>query len=112
RPAGALGEHDSLKLRWGRARRLVPPIAGRLISDIPTYEAGELRSAVQASILTSGLQEGGAAASCAVLFGSYPPHDEAELRTRPGLEGPTTSWRLISGPEVRPPLPDRSRQDL
>ena len=111
-PGGALGEHDRLKRRWERARRLVPPVAGRLISDVPTYEEGELRSAVQASILTSGLEEGDAAASGAVLFGSSPPHDEAELRARPGLDGPTRSWRLISGPEVRPPLPERSRQDL
>jgi hypothetical protein len=111
-PSGGLGEHRRLKRRWRRARRLVPPVAGRLISDVPTYEHGELRNAVDSSILTSGLREGEAAASDAVLFGSDPPHDEAELRARPGLDGPTATWRLISGPEARPPLPARNRQDL
>jgi hypothetical protein len=110
-PAGGLHEHHRLRRRWDRARRLVP-LLGRLIGDMAAYEERELRSAMHASIITSGLRDGDPGASSAVLYGTDPPHDESQLRFRPGLRGPTATWRLISGPEIRPPLPRWSRQDL
>jgi hypothetical protein len=111
-PAGALQEHLRLRRRWERARRFAPLVAGRLIADMAIYEDGELRSAVDASILTAGLRDGGVGASSAVLFGTDPPHDDVQLRARPGLVGPTAGWRLISGAERRPPLALRGRQEL
>jgi predicted nucleotidyltransferase len=111
-PTGGLQEHRRLKRRWERARRLIPLVAGRLFGDMAIYEEGELRSAVDASMLTSGLRDGDPGTWSAVLFGTDPPHDESQLRLRPGLAPPTAAWRLISGPEIRPPIPARGRHDL
>jgi hypothetical protein len=112
-PGGGRGEHLRLKRRWHRARRFLPAPVSRMIGDVPVYEDGELQAAVEASILTSGMRaDGDAGASSAVLFGNDPPHDESELRARPGLSRPTGSWSLIAGPERRPPIPPRDRQEL
>jgi hypothetical protein len=66
--------------------------------------------------LTYGLEShsGPPASAAAAMFGVDPPHDEAELRGRPGVIGPGRGWRLIAGPERRPPPPpvDRERQRI
>jgi predicted nucleotidyltransferase len=114
-PSGLFVEHDRIKRRWGRVRRAVP-LVGTLCHDVAVYEQEELRAAFASSILTYGLESraGSSAAAPAAMFGVGPPHDEAELRGRPGVVGPGRDWRLIAGPERRPPPPavDRQRQRI
>jgi hypothetical protein len=110
-PGGSLAEHDRIKRRWRRLTRVLP-LPGALLADLAVYEQEELRAAFTSSILTYGLEPGGgsAAAAAAAMFGVDPPHDEAELRGRPGVIGPAADWRLIAGPERRPPSRPANRQ--
>ncbi len=109
-PAGGLAEHDRIKRRWQRLTGRVP-FGSRLLPDVVVYEDAELRACAAASILTYGLSGATTPALApAAMFGLAPPHDESELRSRPGLEGPTRDWRLIAGPDRRPRPAVRDRQ--
>jgi hypothetical protein len=112
---GTLAEHDRIRRRWARVTRVLP-LVRPLLHDIAAYEQDELRAAFSSSILTYGLDSGARspAAAAAAMFGVSPPHDEAELRGRPGVTGPAGDWRLIAGPERRPARPpiDRQRQRI
>jgi predicted nucleotidyltransferase len=114
-PGGSLAEHDRIKRRWRRVIRALP-LVGTLAEPVIAYEQTELRAAFSSTILTYGLESsaGTPATAPAAMFGIDPPHDEAELRARPGVVGPAHDWRLIAGPERRPapPAVDRQRQRI
>jgi hypothetical protein len=98
-PERPKAEHIRLKKRWERLARSVPPLAA-LFPDTAFYEDAALREAIGSSVHTFGLESGAAA-----FFGAADPFDDLGLRTRPGIRGPTRDWRLVAGPERRPPLP-------
>jgi predicted nucleotidyltransferase len=110
---GTLAEHDRIRRRWARVTRVLP-LVRPLFHDIAAYEQEELRAAFSSSILTYGLESRARSPAAAAMFGVTPPHDEADLRGRPGVTGPAGDWRLIAGPERRPPQPpiDRQRQRI
>jgi hypothetical protein len=86
--------------RWARLCRRVPLLAE--LVELAVYEEAELRAACASSTLT---------ADRPVHLTSPPPADEAGLRLRPGLDGPTAGWRLVAGPERRPVVPPRGTQE-
>jgi hypothetical protein len=113
-PDGELAEHRRIRARLDRLDRRLP-LGRRLVPDVAVYEDADLRACASASILTYGLSDATAPALApAAMFGTAAPHDEFELRARPGLAGPTRDWRRIAGPERRPrPAPrDRQQQRL
>jgi predicted nucleotidyltransferase len=76
--------------RWRRLVRGLPPLQS--IVQLKVYEGDELRRASSATSYTERL-------------GQRPLGDEAGLRVRPGLAPPTSDWRRIAGPELRPTHP-------
>ncbi|MSO40717.1 MAG: hypothetical protein EXQ70_02245 [Solirubrobacterales bacterium] len=108
-PDGRGPEHERVKQRWQRFGRRLP--GGRwMLPDVCFYEDGEL-AAASPSILEFGLGSDPASGRAA-MFGPEPPHDDAEIRARPGLQGPGADWRLLAGAERRPAAPSRDRQQL
>lgn len=90
--------------RWRRlARRL--PLLGRLAS-VTVYEQPELDDAVRGPAPTYRLDDG-----ASLFYDRMELDDPLWLRTRPGLSGPTADWKLLAGPERRPPAVRRERQD-
>jgi hypothetical protein len=86
--------------RWLRLRRAFR--LTDLLLDYPLIiEEPELHEAVGESALTYG----GAA-----YFGPALSQDRIRMLERPGLYGTTTDWRLLSGPDRRPPEAARGMQ--
>jgi hypothetical protein len=85
--------------RWERARRALP-VLGRLVDHPRIHEQPELDGIVGRSALTYGL-EGGAAAYSGPAYAE----DSVRMLQRPGLDGGAADWRLLHGPERRPPAP-------
>ncbi len=98
---GELGSaHAVASRRWRRLARMFP--GARRLVDLAIYEEAELADAVRSSTFT---------ADRALHPGLKRLLDTGGLRTRPGLYGPLEDWRLLRGPDRRPPVPARDRQD-
>jgi hypothetical protein len=100
RPGAARARVES---RRARLWRVLGPL-GRHVWIAP-YEDAEL-AAAQSPCLT--LAPG---SERTLYFGPSPLVDELELTTRPGMPGRLHTWRRLSGPERRPPLRTRSRDE-
>jgi hypothetical protein len=85
------GERSRLQERWRRVSERFPRL-GRLLFLAP-YEEAELAAAAAGSCVTH---------AGAVVLGKQPVFDLLELLVRPGLAGPTRTWRRVAGPERRP----------
>lgn len=94
--------------RWSRLRRRVPGIEA--IVSVGVYEEEDLAEAVRGTYLTHGLDQPDDAplADRALYYEGRPGSDDAWLRARPGLFGALRDWRLVSGPEARPPVPEQT----
>lgn len=105
-------ERKLLRERWRRLCRLLPPLV-ELLPDVAFYEDAELREATVGSIFRYGLDRSpmGSVADRAAFFGAAPPADDFGLRSRPGVHGPMTDWRLLCGPDRRPRVRPPERQD-
>jgi hypothetical protein len=105
-PAGRGVARERATERWQRLRRAVP--ATDLVLDYPrVLEQPDLADLNGASALTYGLDAPDPAP--AGYFGPAASADRARMLDRPGLYG-TADWRLVSGPERRPPEPERDTQ--
>jgi hypothetical protein len=108
-------QRKRLRRRWQRLCRAVPFLGELLLPDVAFYEDAELREATAGSVLTYGLNHGArAGADRAAFLGTAAPADEFGLRSRPGVCGPTSDWRLIRGPDRRPRVdaPDRQARRI
>jgi predicted nucleotidyltransferase len=93
--------------RWTRLLRAFRPTD--LLLDYPlVYEEDELREVAGATALTYGLDEPGERR--AAYNGDGVSEDRIRLLERPGLYGATDDWRLLTGPDRRPPEPARDAQ--
>ncbi len=95
-----------IRRRWERLTRLVPVLPA-LVADFFVYEEHELREAVEAPVLSYGLER---ARPPSTFFRSGHDLDEAELAVRPGPFGATVEWRLIAGRDRRPVARPRDPQ--
>ena len=89
--------HRTLRARWKRAARRLPWLARHV--DVRFAEQSELAAAV-----ASAPSIAPAADPPPVPLVAPAGPDEAWLRTRPGPFEPTSTWRLLAGPERRPPV--------
>ena len=95
-----------LRRRWERLRRAFPPAT--LVVDWPhVHEDAELDELSGASALTLGLADGSGRAG---YFGEGASLDRVRLLERPGLYDTAAGWRLLTGPDRRPPERPRDRQ--
>lgn len=86
------------------------PLFALLVDQVWVYGQAELASVMLDTCLTRGLGTRGASAGR--TSAPAPPKqlaDEAWLLWRPGLVG-AEEWRLLSGPDLRPPKQESSRQ--
>jgi hypothetical protein len=96
------GHPAAIRLRWGRLVKLVPPL-GHVARDVFVYGEDELRRAAAAPCMSSR----------ETFLRRDDLHDEAGLTVRPGPFGATREWRLVAGPERRPPAaPDAQSRRL
>ncbi|MDQ6914883.1 MAG: hypothetical protein M3155_03630 [Actinomycetota bacterium] len=103
-PAGRGWARERTSGRWERLRLALP--ATDLMLDYPrVYEEADLEDLAGATALTYGLGAGRAG-----YFGEHAAPHAIRLLERPGLYGSTADWRLLSGPDRRPPEPPRDPQ--
>lgn len=106
-PARPGAGHALARERWQRLRRAVP-LTGIVLDYPRIYDDAELRDLAGASALTYGLD--GAARPRPGYFGDGRNPDGIRMLERPGLYGATADWRLLSGPDRRPPETARDAQ--
>ncbi len=105
-PAGPGLAAERTSARWARLRRAVR--ATDLLFDYPmVLEEDELAQVAESSTLTFGI--GWSDPGAATYFGPRVSHDRNRLLERPGVYSSTAHWRLLAGPERRPPRRDRDR---
>ena len=108
--AGIAGERATD--RWQRLRGRFP--SADLLLDYPRiYEEPELTEAMGATALTYGLGGAGSGDTgrpMGYLAGAGVRADVVRILERPGLYGSTADWRLLKGPDRRPPEPSRDSQ--
>jgi hypothetical protein len=92
-------DHDQVWARWRRLGRALP-LLPRLMIEICIEEDEDLRAVSAAPTLMHGL-DGRAARP--VYGGGPAAARRPRLQERPGLYGPLCDWRLLAGPERRPP---------
>lgn len=97
------GAREGVLARRDRLCRRAPWLCEAILDAPQVFTAGELAAVGSAPVLTAGR---------AVYFGEHAHADAVRMRERPGLHGPTADWRLVSGPERRPPEPGRDRAEL
>ncbi len=109
-PAALGAASERVRERWQRLYRALP--GTRLLLDLPrVYDDADLRDLVGASALTYGLDDSGeATADRATYFGDRASEDRIRMSDRPGLYGATADWRILTGPDRRPPEPSRDAQ--
>ncbi len=109
-PAGLGTASERVRERWQRLYRALP--STRLLLDRPrVYDDADLRDLVGASALTYGLDDvGETTADRATYFGDRASIDRIRMSDRPGLYGATADWRILTGPDRRPPEPSRDAQ--
>ena len=97
-----------LRGRWERLRRAFPPAT--LVVDWPhIHEDAELAALCGQSALTFGLDD---RPRSAAYHGEGAGLDRLRLLERPGLYDSAAAWRLLSGPDRRPPEALRDRQSI
>jgi hypothetical protein len=89
---------DSLLLRF--------PWLDRLIDRPYMFDTGELATVSSGCALSFGLDTGES-----MYFGERPSVDWIRTLEAPGLHGEAESWRLLRGPDRRPPAAPRDEQD-
>ncbi len=96
--------------RVDRLSRTLPAVASTIVDRPMVLEREDLHEVAHASSLTAGLSRS-APAGTAVYFGRGSHQDRIVLYDSPGLRGPTTEWRRVSGPARPLPRPtcDRAR---
>ena len=103
-------ERRLVQERWSRLRRAVPWLP-RLVYAT-AYDERELADAASATVLTHGLGRPPSGGEIRPLFSGAPgSRPKLSLRLRPGLYGPTADWRLVAGPDRRPPDRRRKREE-
>jgi hypothetical protein len=95
-----------VRARWDVLERAAPAL-GLLVDPPRVYEQADLSRRSRSS-LTHGLEEARASSG---YHGPGTDDDARRLLDRPGLHGPAQGWRLLRGPERRPPAPRRDRQE-
>ena len=109
-PAAPGAARARIERRWERLIGALPAV-GALVDWPRIHETPELARLAGASAFTYGLgAEGGESANRAVYLGAGASLDTLRHAGRPGLYGATADWRLLRGPDRRPPEPDRGRQ--
>jgi hypothetical protein len=105
-PAARGVARERVRRRCGRVRRALP-VLGDILFGWPTvYEQADLADAVAASTLTYRLSsEPWRERTHAVYSGPKSDNDKICLAEHPQLYGPTHGWRLVAGPDRRPPPP-------
>jgi hypothetical protein len=110
RPRRPGDSRERVKRRWLRLERAMPRLA-ELLFDVAVCEDEDLRDSVDEPAFTYGL--GGGNRDCrAAYFGPAARRDVAGLRQHPGVHRPMANWRLLAGPDRRPPTaePDPQRR--
>lgn len=109
-PAAPGVARDRASRRWQRLRRVMP--LSVLLFDWPRiYDEADLRDLAGSSALTYGLDgPADAAKPRAGFFGPDATPDRVRMLERPGLYGATVDWRLLAGPDRRPPQPPPDAQ--
>jgi hypothetical protein len=103
------GDPGSARRRWDRLDRNLPLV--RAILDWPRiYGAAELRDLGGDSVFTYGLDPHGDPCADRSAYQAGGGLDTMRMLERPGLYGDVAEWRLLRGPERRPPLPERDAQ--
>ncbi len=94
--------------RWHRMRRRLPGIEA--IVSVGAYEDRDLAESVSDPYLTHGLRAAPDAPlrERALYYPRRAGSDEAWLRTRPGLFGPLSDWRLVHGQPRLPATPEQN----
>lgn len=107
RPGAA---RERIRTRMARAARRFP-VLGEVLLDWPTvHEDVDLRLATGVSTLTYGLGHHQSAGRT-VYLGAGVDSDVQRWLERPEMYGRDTAWRLIAGPERRPPDPHLSGEE-
>jgi hypothetical protein len=109
-PGGPCVAARRVRQRWDRLRRALP--CTELLVDLPCiYEDAELGDLAGSSALNYGLDHPAwTGRGRAGYLGDAASLDTVRMLERPGLYGTTAGWRLLSGPERRPPEPARDPQ--
>jgi hypothetical protein len=92
---------ERVRRRVGRAQRLPPPLRA-LVEWPAVYEEPRLAQLAPESALTCR----------EAAYGPDSDDDEIRLLERPGLDGPSAGWRLVRGPERRPPADSRAPEHV
>ena len=111
-PAGPDIARARVRRRWRALRRRFPRLCQTVLEPPQVYEVPELPGLATDTSLTHGLER---ASSRDGTLGEVHPAGRERRRERsgaerPGLYGRTADWRLIGGPERRPPAeaPERA----
>jgi hypothetical protein len=108
-PRGPGVVREEMRRRWRRARRRLG-LLGKAI-DLGVYEDRDLErvlDAAPAHLQRQHIKGSPERDLPPIYFGPQRPADYYGLTIRPGLYGPTADWRLVAGPERRPPEPPAS----
>lgn len=98
----AARDGDRIRERWQRLERAVP--ATKLLVDAPrVYDEVELRELSGASAFTYALDPDKPVRTAAAYMEDGGLLDRRRTLERPGLYGVTADWRLVAGPDRRPP---------
>lgn len=95
-PARSGAGTASVRRRWGRVVRLLPPLGAQVSLEV--YGEPELAEVSHATLLTHGLEQGRS-----LFLGRGRQPDDAGLLVRPAL---AWRWRRLAG-DSSPPSPDR-----
>jgi predicted nucleotidyltransferase len=109
-PVGPGHARERVRRRWLRLIRALPPLI--LLIDGPRiYESEDLADIVGTSAFTYGL-DGGRRPPIrpSGYFDGAASLDRVKTLGRPGLYGMSDDWRLLIGPDQRPPEADRDAQ--
>jgi hypothetical protein len=98
------GARSRILRRWERLERAVPVLPGRFLDRPLVIDADVLLEAASASALTLGLEESRTRRDGGALYlGPAPNRDRISFLQKPGMYGPGADWRLLRGPDLRPP---------
>ena len=98
--------------RWRRVHRRLPMGLASLFESPSVYENTELEDEFSATTLTHGLEHGSLGKRrTAVQQPAREARRERAGAERPGLYSPAAEWRLLSGRDRLPPIPERDRQE-
>ena len=102
-PTGAGIARERMSERWQRLRR--SSLLDLVLNYPRLHEQRDLVDLQGATALTFGLDDGRSA-----YFGNGASSDRVRMLERPGLFDSMADWRLLSGPDRRPPEPEKIPQ--